>query len=615
MQKRFLFILSALMFMAFVLPMGSSVQCNATATTINLSSVSLGCTLDSSQNYTFQQGFYYFNSSSNSDVPVINITAHNIVLDLNGSELIGNYTGVLEQEVDNGSRIGIYVTTGANFTLKNGLIKGYRYGFTHLNSGGRNFFNILNMTFVNNSQGVRLLRDSNKVFNSTFIGSWNDGIFAEGFSADHNRFEYNNFIGGADGIHISSTGYNSENNTVIYNNFSNSYNKFGVYLERTFSNNISYNNFYNMISNIGSGGSINNTYFAFNIMQNMSNQTSQNCDSCKGFDFFINSGLLHINDNYFLNNTISNGLTGFSIPNSTRNLFINNNLVNLSLYGFSITTENYNNISYNTFTNISSVLRNAGLISPFGGFSIFKFNILLDNQVILESSSGTNRPSYLEYDNEYRTSLFLNQSGAGNSTFNLYSLTNSLIYFSNGSVACSDIATCDNNINITLTPNNYSYVLDNFNLTEGVTRQFSPLSISGTSTSKTITSSLSDSITATVVVNVAQCSFSATYQGNGVNEDSCSDNVATFTLTDIPAGASELALQYLDINCSSNTGASIIIILVFCALAIVSLTFIIVVKFREGELDVKLLIIVFIAIIVGLVLFTQVAQITGGVCN
>ena len=141
-----------------------------------------------------------------------------------------------------------------------------------------------------------------------------------------------------------------------------------------------------------------------------------------------------------------------------------------------------------------------------------------------------------------------------------------------------------------------------------------PYFSSSSSTSKTITSSLTQSITATVVVNVAQCSFSATYEGNGVNEDSCSDNVATFTLTDIPAGESELILSYLDINCSSNTGASIIIILVFSALAIVTLTFIIIMKFKEGEFDVKVLIIVFIAIIMGLVLFTQIAQLTGEVC-
>ena len=100
---------------------------------------------------------------------------------------------------------------------------------------------------------------------------------------------------------------------------------------------------------------------------------------------------------------------------------------------------------------------------------------------------------------------FENYNVTSNVQSNIYNQTNSLIYFSNGSVACSDISTCDNNINITLTPNNYSYVLDNFNLTEGVTRQFSPLSISGSTTSKTITSDLTQSITATVVVNVNDC--------------------------------------------------------------------------------------------------------------
>lgn len=62
-----------------------------------------------------------------------------------------------------------------------------------------------------------------------------------------------------------------------------------------------------------------------------------------------------------------------------------------------------------------------------------------------------------------------------------YNLTNALIYFSNNSVACSNINSCDGNINITLSPNNYSYVLDNFNLTEGISRQNSPLWFAQTS--------------------------------------------------------------------------------------------------------------------------------------
>lgn len=150
---------------------------------------------------------------------------------------------------------------------------------------------------------------------------------------------------------------------------------------------------------------------------------------------------------------------------------------------------------------------------------------------------------------------------------------------------------------------------------EDMTGFNAPYISSTSSTSKTITSQLSQAINATVVVNVNQCSFKATYEGSNIQEDSCADGQATFTLTDIPTGESFLELSYLDLNCSSNTGASIAIILIFSALAIVAITFIIVMKFKEGELDVKILIIVFIALIVGLVLFTQIAQLTGSVCN
>ena len=258
------------------------------------------------------------------------------------------------------------------------------------------------------------------------------------------------------------------------------------------------------------------------------------------------------------------------------------------------------NIEFNTF--------NTTFINDSSGF---QNNGNATGLIILNETLNFSR-GYIKYKSSSDYDRLFNENY--NTTYNisLYQLTNSLIYFSNNSLACSDIATCDNNINITLTPNNFSYVLDNFNLTEGVTRQFSPLSISGSSTSKTITSSLTDSITATVVVNVAQCSFSATYEGDGVNEDSCIDNIATFTLTDIPAQESELQLSYLDINCDANTSAGSVIILIFTALAIMSISLFLVIK--RDELTIQILLVAFITIMVGIALFIQIAQNLGGVC-
>ena len=130
-------------------------------------------------------------------------------------------------------------------------------------------------------------------------------------------------------------------------------------------------------------------------------------------------------------------------------------------------------------------------------------------------------------------------------------------------------------------------ILDNYNLTEGVIRENNPLSLSGTSTSKTITSSLSQSINATVIVN-AECESvgNAVYQGIPITPQSCSNDKMTFILTEIPAGNSLLTLNLnkaiLDICDASDTsfletsqlaGMILTIILIGGVLAITFLSF------------------------------------------
>ncbi|GAI75132.1 unnamed protein product, partial [marine sediment metagenome] len=132
--------------------------------------------------------------------------------------------------------------------------------------------------------------------------------------------------------------------------------------------------------------------------------------------------------------------------------------------------------------------------------------------------------------------------------FSKYNLTNALIYFSNGSVACSDISTCDNNINITLTPNNASYVLDNFNLTEGVSRTNSPITLTGNNNQKSVGSTLTEGIKVATKINIQNCdidyifAIGKTYSPSYWTCDS-SANVLTFNL-DIPAGGTTLTIDY-----------------------------------------------------------------------
>lgn len=302
---------------------------------------------------------------------------------------------------------------------------------------------------------------------------------------------------------------------------------------------------------------------------------------------------------------------------------------------------NSNNLflSNNSYTNVQLFMKCEGCINLSHDFSDFWYkkvsfpNYLVGEQEYFVQNDFNNLSRYSNgYQSDFQIGYASNSIRQSNITFikgqydfyknintssnqvaQIFNLSNSLIYFSNSSVACSNINSCDGNINITLTPNNYSYVLDNFNVTEGVSRQFSPISLSGSSTSKTITSTLSQNINATVVVNVAQCTFGAKYKGTSINRDSCDNNVATFSLMEIPSGSSELTLSYVDINCSSNTSASVTIILLLSALAIVTVTIVLVVK--GGSIDSKVLILTFISIIVGLILFTAIAQNLGGVCS
>lgn len=79
---------------------------------------------------------------------------------------------------------------------------------------------------------------------------------------------------------------------------------------------------------------------------------------------------------------------------------------------------------------------------------------------------------------------------------------------------------------------------------EDMTGFNAPYISSSSTTSKTITSQLSQAINATVVVNVEDCPINAVYQGNAVTSTSCVDgDTAVFTLTNIPNGESILTLN------------------------------------------------------------------------
>ena len=114
-------------------------------------------------------------------------------------------------------------------------------------------------------------------------------------------------------------------------------------------------------------------------------------------------------------------------------------------------------------------------------------------------------PNYTNYSFFKSYDYFYNTNPLPQITI-IYNKTSALL--TNGTSICngssSNLASNTGNINITLQQNESCYVLDNFNLTEGISRDNSPLNYSFVNlTEKHITNSLSDTLNVTVAFNVS----------------------------------------------------------------------------------------------------------------
>lgn len=164
----------------------------------------------------------------------------------------------------------------------------------------------------------------------------------------------------------------------------------------------------------------------------------------------------------------------------------------------------------------------------------------------LISSSVNGASNYVLLNNTNPTESYVITSSSALNTF--FHNTTSLC---NGSSA--NINSNDGNINITLNPNQYCYVLDNFNLTENQNRANSPLWFSQSSlTEKHIASNLSEVINATVVINVDSCkldtltytsdtgAYTRTYTASELTGN-CTNKVLTLEISGIePAVSSNI---------------------------------------------------------------------------
>lgn len=201
-----------------------------------------------------------------------------------------------------------------------------------------------------------------------------------------------------------------------------------------------------------------------------------------------------VNDALSMNDVVSNAteraLSSIGdLVRSTNVRFVNTTIVNQSDYSFVITKSD--NVTFENITLLQDLYN--GRIDVFstnvrfvrvGGYT-FRF--------VNASNLAFNITSqYLRWFNanvENSTHAVIEQSKDG------------LVVYSNGSLPCGNsLVTGD--CNITLQPGNYSYVLDDYNKTEGTTREYDPLGWSVLKESiKSINSSLSDTLyNVTVVV-------------------------------------------------------------------------------------------------------------------
>lgn len=186
----------------------------------------------------------------------------------------------------------------------------------------------------------------------------------------------------------------------------------------------------------------------------------------------------------------------------------------------------------------------SGLLTPASDYFYSYFNI-----------------TYNQYNisNEASTFILLNNTNSSDSfDIVLDDLSNALIYNSNGSIyGSATISSNDRNLNITLPAGNETYILDQYNITQGQTRSNDPITLTTTSdnSAKTFTSTLEESVTqVSIDVAVTSCTSlgSITYNSNSGNytdswnggDVTCSGNRLSLTINGIDVGANTLSISY-----------------------------------------------------------------------
>lgn len=209
-------------------------------------------------------------------------------------------------------------------------------------------------------------------------------------------------------------------------------------------------------------------------------------------------------------------------------------------------------------------------------------------------------------------------------------ISNALIYYNNNTLVNYSETS---NRTFTFRNNQTVFILENFNVTDGVSRENSPIWFSfSNDTSKHIASNLSNTISTKVILDIS-CDTSLTHKLNKITYTTETGVVTTWegdeallvctNLTtvgqtvdiDPASGSNEFDMEYVDLVCTKMTNTSFTLVMLFASLIIVLFGGYMVKKsYENGTLSIGSLVTFFIALIVCIVLWLASGQNLGSSC-
>lgn len=518
----------------------------------------------------YQAGVYiaqsYNNILSGINVTSLSLTQNLIWFDINannntltGSLIRGGYVQV------KGSFNNI---SFSNFSLGN---KTYDYGSIFFTNPA-NSNNLFNNTFSGNASMISLEGGTlNRIFFNNVINITQQSHCIGAKIGTANFSIFNNNIDGCDiGILVSKV---SGGNSIYNNTIQNTFNHFdgydaGIFFEigRDCNTIVDGNN----ITNFGSVGiglkNCTNVNLTRNTMSALVNRQNQGY-----YDYFESPTCIGLYEDYkgFSGEGQATQGWGYSdwIKYRNKNIIVSSNIcLNTAVILLDKGTINLTqDISNYWFRKIQS-----NSLSDFYSFYISNnyTNVSrIDSSYVLNYSLGICSLSNCSLlHQEFYNYQYLFNLQIQSNQYNIYNKSNAL--FHNSTNLCtgssSDISSNDDNVNITLSPSNFCYVLDEFNLTESLNRTNNPITIINKSNNGAVyiyylNNSLRDTVYNLTFVplntSLGRCPSASSLTLNNLNiiHPTCVNGI--YTISSLDSGqANILTLDFTDSNPDSGGG-------------------------------------------------------------